>query len=133
MFFPMGRQVRRMSGFGEWLGKARKHSGLSQEKLGRACGVTGSYVSRLENDLDRGVDGGPHRPAVEIVDALALALGVTRREARAAAGYALPDDETISEAESRLLERFRRLPSVVQEVVELEVEALYQKYQAGEP
>lgn len=74
--------------FGKWLKEARRCRGLTQAALASACDVSDTYISRLENEHDRTKRGDPVRPALEIVDGLAGALGVSIEEARLVAGYA---------------------------------------------
>ena len=117
-----------MQGFGKWLRETRHRSGLSQEELAGHCGVTASYISRLEHELDHTRSGAPCLPPVEIVDAMAEALGTGLAEARLAAGYAPPEAEPTSARELRLVTKLRRLPPEVLDIVESEIEALYTKY-----
>ena len=117
-----------MQSFGKWLRETRLRSGLSQEELAGHCGVTGSYISRLEHELDHTKSGAPIIPSVEVVDAMAGALGVGLTEVRLAAGYAPPEADSLDERELRLVAKLRRLPPEVLDVVELEIEALFRKY-----
>lgn len=118
--------------FGSWLKAVRKERGISQEELGRAVGCTGSYISLLESDSAAPRRNRPARPSVEIVDAIARMLRVTRKEARLAAGYAPPDERPPTEPETRLLEFYRMLPPEVKHVVEIQIEALYSRYILGD-
>ena len=77
-----------MASFGQWLRGVRRARGLTQGKLARSCGVTKSYVSRLEHELDHTRDGDPVRPSPEVLDRMARALGVPEQVAREAAGHA---------------------------------------------
>jgi transcriptional regulator with XRE-family HTH domain len=122
-----------MQYFARWLHEARTRSGLTQEELGESCGVTGSYISRLEHERDHTSSGAPCVPPAQLVDRMAEALGVSPAEARLAAGYAPHGVEPAATAPhdplwARLLPKFKRLPPEVQEVVVAEVEALYKKY-----
>lgn len=118
--------------FGRWLKEARKGRRLSQEELARAAGCTGSYISLLERGTPDKRSGAALRPSVEVVDALAAALGVTRREARLAAGYVPPEDAGMSVSEVRLLESYRALPADVRAVIDIQIESLRERY-AREP
>jgi transcriptional regulator with XRE-family HTH domain len=124
---PPGGLTVAMS-FGQWLKEARKRRRLSQEGLARAAGCTGSYISLLERAAPDKRSGAALRPSVEVVDAVAAALGVTRREARLAAGYVPPDDAGMSANEVRLLESYRALPASVRSVVDTQIEALRERY-----
>jgi transcriptional regulator with XRE-family HTH domain len=76
--------------FGQWLREARLERGMSQKTLAQSIGVTDSYISLLE--LERATEqGSPIRPSLHLVDAIARTLGMSREEARLAAGYAPPE------------------------------------------
>ena len=119
--------------FGTWLRAARLKSGLSQEELAKLCGVTGAYVSLLEQgEADaEGVVRDIH-PSPEVVDAMARALGVPYEEARAAAGYGPPEVFPLAKHEQELMKKFRALPLCTQLDLEVEVDALYQRSLKGE-
>ena len=78
--------------FGQRLARWREASGLTQDELARRVGVTGTYISHLELEFDPASNGNRVRPAVEVVDAIAEALGVPLAEARCAAGLKPPED-----------------------------------------
>ncbi|HEX8137948.1 MAG TPA: helix-turn-helix transcriptional regulator [Pyrinomonadaceae bacterium] len=73
--------------FGKWLKEVRQKRGVTQKALAHACGVSNTYISRLEHELNHTKHGVPTRPALEIVDAIARSLDVSREEARVNAGY----------------------------------------------
>jgi DNA-binding XRE family transcriptional regulator len=66
----------RQSPFGPKVRSLRTAAGLSQSRLADLAGISMSYVSLIER--------GKHRPAAEIVDRLAAALGVETAELRSA-------------------------------------------------
>lgn len=76
-----------MKHFGKWLRDTRIKCGMTQASLAQSVGVTGSYISHLEHGDFLTREGTPSRPAVEIIDAIAQALGVSSEEARLAAAY----------------------------------------------
>jgi transcriptional regulator with XRE-family HTH domain len=114
--------------FGQWLREERTRRRLSQEELARDVGCTGSYISLLECAKPDRRSGVPLRPSVEVVDAVAAALGVSRREARLAAGYVPPEDAAMTEREIRLLEAYRSLPPDVQSVIDTQLDALRESH-----
>ena len=68
--------------FGIWIKENRQAKGLTQEQLAKAAGCTHAYISGLERGTDKS------KPAPEIVDAWARALGKPENEARRIAGHA---------------------------------------------
>lgn len=98
--------------FGEWLKKKRTDRGYSQERLAdlvqevtdNAVKCTGSNISGYEREYDKKINGDPVTPKLEMVDALAVALGVPLSEARIAAGYAPPNESFSSLAAQRAAE-----------------------------
>ena len=115
--------------FGAWLRLARLKSGLSQEELAQLCGITGGYVSLLEQE--EGEAGGKalsHRPSVAVVDAIARALGFSYEDARVAAEFSPPRPFSLPTHERELIEKFRTLPVYLQLDVEAAIDALYQRH-----
>jgi transcriptional regulator with XRE-family HTH domain len=78
--------------FGQWLFEKRREAGLTQPQLAESAGTSKQYVSNLERDAPHPLTGALPRPKVEIVDALARALGAPIAEARLSAGYAPPGE-----------------------------------------
>ena len=78
-----------MMDFGEWLRAARTSKGYSYRTLAKRANnvCTFGYISQIESGVT-GKNGKPFQPDLEIVDALAAALGKDIDEARLAAGYA---------------------------------------------
>ena len=83
-----------MSRFGKWLKGMRHRQGLTQDELARRCGISASYVSRLEHESDRTKNGDPCQPSPKVVEAMAAALRVPVEEARLAAGYSAAEPPT---------------------------------------
>src|ERR1700730_844835 len=81
--------------FPDWLSEKRKEAGLTQAELAERAGASKQYISNLERNAPHPETGAHPRPKVEIVDAIARALGAPVHQARLAAGYAAPD-ETLS-------------------------------------
>lgn len=77
--------------FGQRLARWREAAGLSQGELAGRVGVTPTYICQLEREVDPKRAGEWPRPMLEVVDAIAEALGVPLAEARGAAGYDPPD------------------------------------------
>jgi transcriptional regulator with XRE-family HTH domain len=90
--------------FGTWLKKHRQEQGLSlrelEKRIDRIC--TFSYLAQLEL-AHKGKKGQEYQPAVEIVDALAVALDRPIAEARLAAGYAPKEPESRAERLEQVL------------------------------
>lgn len=88
--FSSGHLMEETRTFGDWLKAKRKLHYLTQEGLAAAAGgiCTGAYISTLEKEVRTKKTGRPVRPDERIVEALAVALGESVDEARAAAGYA---------------------------------------------
>lgn len=82
--------------FGERLARWREAAGLNQEELARRVGVTATYIGYLEREVDPTGIGERMRPMIEVVDAIAEALGVPLAEVRCAAGYEPPRDSPVS-------------------------------------
>ncbi|MEE2789090.1 MAG: helix-turn-helix transcriptional regulator [Myxococcota bacterium] len=64
--------------FGDWLKMLRQQRKLNQSALAARCGMTASYLSRVES--------GDRQPSPEHVHALARALGVDSVDAQLRAG-----------------------------------------------
>jgi SOS-response transcriptional repressor LexA len=77
--------------------RLRKARGLSQEQLGSAAGVTGSYVSQIEVGIQRQAN-------VPIIRSLARALGVTSEYIMSEAGMI----ESLGERQSHQSEALQR-------------------------
>lgn len=86
--------------FGELIKKERERAGYTLKELVELAEdvCTPGYISNIERNADVGKKGQPGRPGIDIVDGLAKALGIPLKTARAAAGYAGPDEESFSEA-----------------------------------
>lgn len=95
--------------FGKWLKDARKLAGLTQDQLAKRAGCTHAYISALEREVVESKSNRPIQPSLEIVDAIARALGAPSPVARRIAGYhvAAPQE---SESENQLVAYFRDLP-----------------------
>ena len=78
------------------IGSGRRAAGLSQEAVGRACGISGSAEGRIENGTTRSVD-------LRLLACLGAAVGLDVRLRSFPAGDPIRDAGQI-----RLLERFRR-------------------------
>ena len=86
-----------MSGtFGQRLVRWREAAGLTQGELAGRVGVTTTYISHLEREVDPTGIGEKLRPMIEVVDAIAKALSVPLAEVRCAAGYDPPEDSFAS-------------------------------------
>lgn len=86
-----------MSGtFGQRLVRWRKAAGLTQGELAGRVGMTPTYISHLEREVDPTGIGEKPRPMIEVVDAIAKALSVPLAEVRCAAGYDPPEDSSAS-------------------------------------
>ena len=99
--------------FGKWIKDKRKARGWSQEKLAEMANYicTGGYISSLEREADIGKSGRPTQPSIEVVDALATALGEPIPDARLVAGYAPTSQPAIEDAlANALLYKYDQLP-----------------------
>jgi transcriptional regulator with XRE-family HTH domain len=76
--------------FGEWLKARRLERRMSQETLAGKADISKAYVSALERGKPHPSSARPRQPDLNVVDRIALALGVALDEARQAAGYAPP-------------------------------------------
>jgi transcriptional regulator with XRE-family HTH domain len=74
---------------------SRRNSGLSQDSVGAACGISGSAEGRIESGATRTVD-------IRTLAAIAAAVGLELRVRAYPAGDAIRDA-----GQARLLERFR--------------------------
>lgn len=79
-----------MMTLGQWLRQRRKEKRLTQAALAALSGVSASYVSTIERQQPHSVSGAKLRPEPNVIAALADALGASRTEALALAGYAAP-------------------------------------------
>lgn len=61
---------------------------MTQGQLAARAGISTSYVSTLEREQGHTITNAAPRPAPEVVESLAKALGASTDEARLAAGYA---------------------------------------------
>lgn len=66
--------------FGKYLKTKREEKNLSMNKLGELTGVTGMYISQLEN-------GKRDKPSIEVLQKLSKSLGVPYEDLMDAAGY----------------------------------------------
>lgn len=82
--------------FGQYLKRRREAAGLTQAELAGRVGVTPTYVGYLERGSDPTGIGEELRPMVEVVNALACALGLPMAEVRCAAGYGPPEGSNVS-------------------------------------
>lgn len=74
--------------FGDWLREKREEARLRQSDLAESAGISKSYISTLERGGEHPLTGKEVRPAIDIVERLAIALRVPIDEARQRAGYA---------------------------------------------
>jgi len=77
-----------MLSFGKWLFEKRKAAHLTQGQLAKRAGISTSYVSTIEREERHHLTNAPPQPTLDVVDAIAKALGEPIDEARIAAGYA---------------------------------------------
>jgi len=82
--------------FGEYLARRREAAGLTQAELAGRVGVTPTYIGYLERGSDPTGIGEELGPMIEVVKAIAGALGLPVAEVRCAAGYDPPDDSNVS-------------------------------------
>lgn len=82
--------------FGQYLTRRREAAGLAQAELAGRIGVTPVYVGYLERESGPTGVGEGLRPMLEVVAAIAEALGVPLAEVRCAAGYGPPEDSDVS-------------------------------------
>ena len=82
--------------FGQYLTRRREAARLTQAELAGRVGVTPTYIGYLERGSDPAGIGEEMRPRLEVVDAVAEALGVPVAEVRCVAGYDPPDDSPAS-------------------------------------
>ncbi len=94
-----------METFGQYLAAKRKQAGLSQRELAARVGVSPTYISYLERDINPAARGRP-QPSVDLVDRLARALGCPVNEMRLKAGYAPAEQH---DAPADFLDRIRVL------------------------
>ena len=135
--------------FGQRLARWREAAGLNQDELARRVGVTATYIGYLEREDDPTGIGDRMRPMIQVVDAIAEALGVPLAEVRCAAGHKAPEGSPVScevvrntfgEGDFAALRRMyeeltpdnRRAFHPILEMVGRELELLLTR-QAGEP
>jgi transcriptional regulator with XRE-family HTH domain len=82
--------------FGQYLKRRREAAGLTQGELAGRVGVTPTYIGYLERGSDPTGIGEELRPMVEVVNAIAEAIGLPVAEVRCAAGYDPPEDSNVS-------------------------------------
>lgn len=78
--------------FGQYLRRRREAARLTQSELAGRVGVTPTYMEFLERGNDSMGAGQQLRPMLDVVNAIAGALGVPVTEVRRAAGYDPPED-----------------------------------------
>jgi len=83
--------------FGQWLRYHRKLHRYSMRGLGGAVGVTGSYVSTLENSNDPPYEMSP-RPSRRVIEKIASVLAVDAEEGKRLAGHSLKPGPVEGEA-----------------------------------
>jgi transcriptional regulator with XRE-family HTH domain len=76
--------------FGQYVARKREAAGLTQVELAGRVGVTPTYIGYLEREVDPTGIGERLRPMIEVVDAVAAALGLPLTEVRLAAGHDPP-------------------------------------------
>jgi len=122
--------------FAKWLREARDTAGLNKAQLAKEAKIARSYVTNLEGAIKNALTNKPTLPKPEIVERLAVALGVPVSEAREAAGYAAavedrPTGEPVVDLELRKLNRyFKELPRECQLDVMALTEALWRRRRA---
>jgi len=110
------------SEFGKLLRMYRQRKEMNQKQLAKRAGINNSFVSHLESE------DGTARPSQKVVRDLADALNLTKDETRiflAAADFIdTPDDADRARIEKVLPEKLRALPSLINELTELETRHL---------
>ena len=100
----------------------RQRKEMNQKQLAKRAGINNSFVSHLESE------DGTARPSQKVVRDLADALNLTKDETRiflAAADFIdTPDDADRARIEKVLPEKLRALPSLINELTELETRHL---------
>jgi len=94
--------------FADWLRKARAVAGLNKAQLAKNAKIGRSYITNLEGAIRNALTDKPTIPTIGIVDRIAEALGVSKSEARLAAGYAAEPGETVADISSLELQRLSR-------------------------
>gem|GEM_PF-1135930 len=91
--------VKQENVFGVHLRQKREDRGWSQDRLAEKTGFvcTKSFISQIETNKYPRADGSPMQPKLEIVDALAEALGEPKNEFRKLAGYPPEEDELLTD------------------------------------
>ncbi len=77
-----------MKRFGRLIYENRKLKDMTQEALAQKAGCSKNYISMLERAAPHSQGGGAVQPSEELVDSLAITLGIPLDEARLLAGYA---------------------------------------------
>lgn len=91
---------KNLDNFGEWLRARRLESGLTQEDVGRAVGVSKQHISNIERSQVHYESGSPSRPSIVVVDKLAKLFNRPKTEARDAAGYGIGENASPPSATS---------------------------------
>jgi len=117
------------SSFGFVLRQKRLLKGLTQDQLvlraGNVCSK--AFISQLENNRHQRSDGEPMQPDVEIVDALADALGEPRNYFRRLTGHRLIEDEPVDEIAEEFavaLHRYKLLEEADKDFVQQQVRSV---------
>ncbi|HKS27777.1 MAG TPA: helix-turn-helix transcriptional regulator [Pyrinomonadaceae bacterium] len=117
--------------FNVWVKDKRELLGWTQEKLAEEAKTTKQTISSIERQAKHPISEAPYRPSIEMVDAIAEALGESKDEARVKALY-LPEDfdKQYNLEEVRLLKHFNELPRECQLDVLALTEALWRRRKA---
>jgi len=121
---------KNLDNFGEWLRARRLESGLTQEDVGRAVGVSKQHISNIERGQVHYESGSPSRPSIVVVDKLARLFNRPKTEARDAAGYgigesaSLPPSTTSPAAAGDLVTIYLSLPPDQQRTILIIAKAL---------
>lgn len=74
--------------FGEWLRQKIIEMNVSNAEVARRAKVSPTYIGNLVRDYSPNTKNGKVKPSLDVVDAIAKAVGSSVNEARLAAGYA---------------------------------------------
>jgi transcriptional regulator with XRE-family HTH domain len=94
----------------------RKHLGLNQSKFAQKIGVTSQLINKIE--------AGNAKLSEASIRLICFTFGVNEEWLREGKGEMMDDDALLSERERRLLELFRRLSPIAQQMIVEYVEKL---------
>lgn len=80
--------------FDKWLKEKREARGWTQPQLAEKAGTTKQTINAIERQTPHSVTGAPYRPSRKTVDKLAKTLKEPLADARTAAGFASPLEDT---------------------------------------